>query len=72
MRQEGEDYAKDSIEKDESRLAELGRRTVEIFTVAHMFAERLEARNFCLRAFHNVLAAFRALHSALDCVAFVI
>ncbi|KAE8734132.1 MATH domain-containing protein [Hibiscus syriacus] len=33
----GEDLNKDSIEHDERRLTELGRRTVEIFVLAHIF-----------------------------------
>lgn len=33
----GEDFNKDSIERDERRLTELGRRTVEIFVLAHIF-----------------------------------
>nr|GMD29149.1 MATH domain-containing protein At5g43560-like isoform X1 [Ipomoea batatas] len=33
----GEDFNKDSIERDERRLTELGRRTIEIFVLAHIF-----------------------------------
>ncbi|KAL1535732.1 TNF receptor-associated factor 1a-like isoform X3 [Salvia divinorum] len=33
----GEEFNKDSIERDERRLTELGRRTIEIFTLAHVF-----------------------------------
>ena len=33
----GEDFNKDSIERDERCLTELGRRTVEIFVLAHIF-----------------------------------
>ncbi|KAH1230119.1 TNF receptor-associated factor 1b [Glycine max] len=33
----GEDFNKDSIERDERRLTELGRRTLEIFVLAHIF-----------------------------------
>ena len=33
----GEDFNKDSIERDERRLTELGRRTVEKFVLAHIF-----------------------------------
>lgn len=29
--------SKDSIERDERRLTELGRRTIEIFVLAHVF-----------------------------------
>ncbi|XP_028555735.1 TNF receptor-associated factor homolog 1a-like isoform X2 [Dendrobium catenatum] len=32
----------DSIERDERRLTELGRRTVEIFVLAHIFSSRIE------------------------------
>ncbi|XP_022154806.1 MATH domain-containing protein At5g43560-like isoform X2 [Momordica charantia] len=35
----GEDFNKDSIERDERRLTELGRRTVEIFVLAHIFSK---------------------------------
>lgn len=38
----GEDFNKDSIERDERRLTELGRRTVEIFVLAHIFSNRIE------------------------------
>jgi len=33
----GDDFNKDSIERDERRLTELGRRTLEIFVLAHVF-----------------------------------
>lgn len=33
----GEDFSKDSIVRDERRLTELGRRTIEIFVLAHIF-----------------------------------
>lgn len=33
----GEDFSKDSIEREERRLTELGRRTIEIFVLAHIF-----------------------------------
>ncbi|KAA8527728.1 hypothetical protein F0562_035403 [Nyssa sinensis] len=35
----GEDFNKDSIERDERRLTELGRRTIEIFVLAHIFSK---------------------------------
>lgn len=38
----GEDINKDSIERDERRLTELGRRTVEIFVLAHIFSNKIE------------------------------
>ncbi|XP_042484059.1 TNF receptor-associated factor homolog 1b-like [Macadamia integrifolia] len=38
----GEESNKDSIERDERRLTELGRRTVEIFVLAHIFSNRIE------------------------------
>ncbi|CAA7404067.1 unnamed protein product [Spirodela intermedia] len=34
----GEEFSKDSIERDERRLTELGRRTVEIFILNHIFS----------------------------------
>lgn len=33
----GDDFNKESIERDERRLTELGRRTLEIFVLAHVF-----------------------------------
>ncbi|XP_052207799.1 TNF receptor-associated factor homolog 1b-like isoform X2 [Diospyros lotus] len=33
----GEEFNKDSIERDEGHLTELGRRTIEIFVLAHVF-----------------------------------
>uniref|UniRef100_A0A2P2MJ11 MATH domain-containing protein n=1 Tax=Rhizophora mucronata TaxID=61149 RepID=A0A2P2MJ11_RHIMU len=38
----GEDFNKDSIEHDERRLTELGRRTVEIFVLSHIFNQKIE------------------------------
>ncbi|CAL5395306.1 unnamed protein product [Camellia sinensis] len=38
----GEDFNKDSIERDERRLTELGRRTIEIFVLAHIFSSKIE------------------------------
>ncbi|XP_033513008.1 TNF receptor-associated factor homolog 1b-like isoform X1 [Nicotiana tomentosiformis] len=35
----GEDFNKDSIVRDERRLTELGRRTIEIFVLAHIFSK---------------------------------
>ncbi|TYH55810.1 hypothetical protein ES332_D09G261600v1 [Gossypium tomentosum] len=38
----GDDFNKDSIERDERHLTELGRRTVEIFVLAHIFSNKIE------------------------------
>ncbi|XP_022721766.1 MATH domain-containing protein At5g43560-like isoform X2 [Durio zibethinus] len=38
----GEDFNKDSIGRDERHLTELGRRTVEIFVLAHIFSNKIE------------------------------
>lgn len=38
-RQDAEDYSSNYVERDERRLAELGRRAVEMYAVAHIFAE---------------------------------
>ncbi|PSS15965.1 MATH domain-containing protein [Actinidia chinensis var. chinensis] len=35
----GEEFNKDSIERDERRLTELGRRTIEIFVLAHIYSK---------------------------------
>ncbi|KAL6989835.1 hypothetical protein U1Q18_015586 [Sarracenia purpurea var. burkii] len=35
----GEDFDKDTIERDERRLTELGRRTIETFVLAHIFSK---------------------------------
>jgi hypothetical protein len=35
---------RDALERDEKRLAELGRRTVEMYALGHIFTERLEVR----------------------------
>ena len=37
--QDAEDYSSNYVERDERRLAELGRRAVEMYAVAHIFAE---------------------------------
>ncbi|KAM1216344.1 hypothetical protein ACFX2I_012601 [Malus domestica] len=49
----GEDFNKDSIERDEKRLTELGRRTVEIFVLAHIFSNKIEV------AYHESVALKR-------------
>ena len=33
----GDDFGKDPVERDERRLTELGRRTVEMFVLAHLY-----------------------------------
>ncbi|XP_058770862.1 TNF receptor-associated factor homolog 1b-like [Vicia villosa] len=38
----GEDYNKDSMKHDERRLTEIGRRTLEIFVLAHIFSKKIE------------------------------
>ncbi|BFI22690.1 hypothetical protein MPTK1_8g14880 [Marchantia polymorpha subsp. ruderalis] len=38
----GDDFGKDSVERDERRLTELGRRTVEMFVLAHLYTNRVE------------------------------
>jgi hypothetical protein len=38
---------RDALERDEKRLAELGRRTVEMYALAHVFTESLEVRHGC-------------------------
>ncbi|PIA45285.1 hypothetical protein AQUCO_01700669v1 [Aquilegia coerulea] len=38
----GEDFNKDAIERDERRLTELGRRSVEIFVLAYIFSKKIE------------------------------
>ncbi|KAH7297241.1 hypothetical protein KP509_26G060700 [Ceratopteris richardii] len=38
----GDDFGKDTMERDERRLTELGRRTIEMFVLAHLFSNRVE------------------------------
>eukprot|EP00218_Dolichomastix_sp_CCMP3274_P002882 CAMPEP_0170164286 /NCGR_PEP_ID=MMETSP0033_2-20121228/78028_1 /TAXON_ID=195969 /ORGANISM="Dolichomastix tenuilepis, Strain CCMP3274" /LENGTH=978 /DNA_ID=CAMNT_0010401929 /DNA_START=87 /DNA_END=3023 /DNA_ORIENTATION=- len=38
----GDDYCRDAVERDEWRLAELGRRTVEMYVIVHLFLNRVE------------------------------
>ncbi len=38
-KQDADDYSSNYVERDERRLAELGRRAVEMFAVAHIFSE---------------------------------
>nr|GEX39130.1 MATH domain-containing protein [Tanacetum cinerariifolium] len=33
----GDDFSKESIERDERRLTELGRKTIELFVLSHIF-----------------------------------
>lgn len=35
----GDDFSKESIERDERRLTELGRRTIELFVLSHIFSK---------------------------------
>lgn len=35
---------RDSVDRDEKRLGELGRKTVEMLAIAHIFCEKLEVR----------------------------
>lgn len=37
-----DDYRRDSIESDEKRLAELGRKTVEMLVISHIITEKME------------------------------
>ncbi|CAN8311205.1 unnamed protein product [Cochlearia groenlandica] len=39
---DGEEANKEAIERDERRLTELGRRTVEIFVLTHIFSSKIE------------------------------
>ncbi|CAH8251118.1 unnamed protein product [Arabidopsis lyrata] len=39
---DGEEVNKEAYERDEKRLTELGRRTVEIFVLAHIFSSKIE------------------------------
>jgi len=43
--QDADDYSKDYVERDERRLTELGRRAVEMFAAAHIFAGLQEAHS---------------------------
>ncbi|XP_042473598.1 TNF receptor-associated factor homolog 1a-like isoform X3 [Zingiber officinale] len=38
----GDESIKDSLDRDERRLMELGRRTIEIFVLVHIFSSRIE------------------------------
>lgn len=42
---DGDDCRRDSIERDEKRLAELGRRTIEMFVISHFFNDQLKVRS---------------------------
>ena len=42
--QEADDHSRDVVERDEGRLADLGRRCVEMFAAAHIAATHMEAR----------------------------
>ncbi len=39
-----DDYRRDSIERDEKRLAELGRKTIEMYVISHIITEKMEVR----------------------------
>ena len=40
--QEDGDTRRDTIERDEKRLAELGRKTIEMYVISHIFTDCLE------------------------------
>lgn len=37
--QDVDDYSRDYVERDERRLADLGRRAVEMYAISHIFSE---------------------------------
>ena len=43
--QDDGDFSKDSGERDEARLAELGRAAVHMYILAHIFLEKLQVRD---------------------------
>ena len=43
--QDADEYGKDYVERDERRLAELGRRAVEMYAIAHIFGELAAAHS---------------------------
>lgn len=45
---ETDDYNRDFIERDEKRLADLGRRTVEMYVIAHIIADLEVGPLLCL------------------------
>ncbi|GJT37853.1 translation initiation factor eIF-2B subunit beta [Tanacetum coccineum] len=38
----GDDFSKESIEHDERRLTEVGRRTIELFVISHIFSSKIK------------------------------
>ncbi|KAK8555985.1 hypothetical protein V6N13_070057 [Hibiscus sabdariffa] len=58
-RNSGEDFNKDSIERDERCLTELGHRTVEIFALAHIFSNKIQV------AYQEAVALQRQEEAAL-------
>ncbi|GJZ24650.1 hypothetical protein Tco_0562109 [Tanacetum coccineum] len=38
----GDDFSKESIERDERRLTEVGRRTIELFVISHIFSSKIK------------------------------
>ena len=54
---ETDDYNRDFIERDEKRLADLGRKTVEMYVIAHIIAD-LEVRPQLRVAFFGVVSAW--------------
>jgi hypothetical protein len=62
-----DDYRRDTIERDEKRLAELGRKTVEMFVISQVFTERLEVGAFvcvCVCVYACVCVCARACRRA--------
>lgn len=58
---------RDALERDEKRLAELGRRTVEMYALAHIFTERLEvSTRQCQHATANKHCTIMAVGIGLD------
>lgn len=58
---ETDDYNRDFIERDEKRLADLGRKTVEMYVIAHIIAD-LEVEPLSVQTAEDV--ACGAVHLA--------
>ena len=59
---ETDDYNRDFIERDEKRLADLGRRTVEMYVIAHIIADLEVGFLFLLMICHNCIVRHRSHH----------
>ncbi|GJW65607.1 MATH domain-containing protein [Tanacetum coccineum] len=57
----GDDFSKESIERDERRLTEVGRRTIELFVISHIFSSKIKVEYQEAISFEKVIVRAHAV-----------